>query len=49
MAQDRVKMAKMGGDKRKVSGRWLKMRSMSSKMRLKIVKKRFRSEFGGPR
>ena len=49
MAQDRVKMAKMGGDKRKVSGRWLKMRSMSSKMRLKIVKMRFRSDFEGLR
>ena len=47
MAQDRVKMAKMGEDWRKVSGRWLKMRRMSSKMRLKIVTMRFRSDFGG--
>ena len=47
MAQDRVKMAKMGEDWREVSGRWLKMRRMSSKMRLKIVTMRFRSDFGG--
>ena len=47
MAQDRMKMAEMGADKRKVSGRWLKMRRMSSKMRLKIVTMRFRSDFGG--
>ena len=47
MAQDRVKMAKMGEDWREVSARWLKMRRMSSKMRLKIVTMRFRSDFGG--
>ena len=47
MAQDRAKMAKMGEDWREVSGRWLKMRRMSSKMRLKIVTMRFRSDFGG--
>ena len=46
MAQDRVKMAKMGEDWREVSGRWLKMRRMSSKMRLKIVTMRFRSDLG---
>ena len=45
MAQDRAKMAKMGEDGRELSGRWLKMRRMSSKMRLKIVKMRFRSDF----
>ena len=46
MAQDWVKMAKMGGDKRKVNGRWLKMRSMSSEDeaqdRQKAVSERFR-------
>ena len=47
MAQDRAKMAKMGEDGRELSGRWLKMRRMSSKMRLKIVTMRFRSDFGG--
>ena len=47
MAQDRVKVAKMGKDWREVSGRWLKMQRMSSKMRLKIVTMRFRSDFGG--
>ena len=47
MARDRVKMAKMGGDQREVSGRSLKMRRMSLKMRLKIVTKRFRSDFRG--
>ena len=46
MAQDRVTMAKMGEDWREVSARWLKMRRMSSKMRLKIVTKRFRIDFG---
>ena len=46
MAQDRVTMAKMAEDWREVSARWLKMRRMSSKMRLKIVTKRFRIDVG---
>ena len=37
----------MGEDWREVSARWLKMRRMSSKMRLKIVTMRFRSDVGG--
>ena len=47
MAQDWVKMAKVGVNRREVSRRWVKMRKMSSKMRLKIGKMRFRSDFEG--